>query len=61
MNGELVEAGSLHRRPGLASTLETLARDGDRAFYGGDLGKEVVRELSILGSTITMQDLENYR
>lgn len=45
----------------LAKTLETLARDGERAFYKGPLGKSVVANLKLKGGLIFEQDLEQYQ
>jgi gamma-glutamyltranspeptidase / glutathione hydrolase len=49
--------GEIVRLPALASTLETLARDGFDAFYDGDLGERQARALSDVGALVTAADL----
>jgi gamma-glutamyltranspeptidase/glutathione hydrolase len=49
--------GEIVRLPALASTLETLARDGFDAFYEGDLGDRQARALADVGALITAADL----
>lgn len=49
--------GERVRLPALASTLETLARDGFDAFYEGDLGERQARMLADVGALITLGDL----
>jgi gamma-glutamyltranspeptidase/glutathione hydrolase len=46
--------------PALASTLETLVRDGFDAFYDGDLGARQARALGAAGSPITLDDLRSH-
>ena len=46
--------------PALASTLETLARDGFDAFYDGDLGERQAHALGAAGSPITLDDLRSH-
>ncbi len=43
--------------PALATTLETMARDGFDAFYDGDLGERQARALEAAGSPIRVEDL----
>lgn len=40
--GELPEVGSTMRNPDLADTYRQIARQGTRAFYGGDIGADLV-------------------
>jgi gamma-glutamyltranspeptidase len=49
--------GEIVRLPALASTLETLARDGFDAFYEGDLGERQARTLADVGALVTAADL----
>ena len=56
--------GESYRRPGLAASLERLARagpDGDKLFYNGPLGQQLVADLAEMGGILTMQDLNYYR
>jgi gamma-glutamyltranspeptidase/glutathione hydrolase len=50
-------AGALLRQPGLARTLEGLARDGGRAFYEGDLASWIGRACEEAGSPLRAEDL----
>jgi gamma-glutamyltranspeptidase/glutathione hydrolase len=50
-------AGALLRQPGLTRTLETLARDGGRAFYEGDLASWVGRACEEAGGPLRAEDL----
>ena len=50
--------GENYTRPGLAGTLERLARagpDGDKLFYNGQLGQALVTDLADRGGILTMQ------
>ena len=51
------QPGELVRLPALATTLETLAREGFDAFYDGDLGERQARALGAAGSPIRVEDL----
>jgi gamma-glutamyltranspeptidase len=52
--------GERVRLPALATTLETLARDGFDAFYDGDLGERQASGLAAAGSGITAADLRDH-
>jgi gamma-glutamyltranspeptidase/glutathione hydrolase len=45
----------------LASSLETIARDGARALYGGDVGAALVKDLREKGGCIALADLKAYK
>lgn len=45
----------------LPTTLRQLADEGPASFYGGPLGESIARDLSMLGSRITLDDLCDYR
>ena len=50
--------GENYTRPGLAATLERLAKagpDGDKLFYNGPLGQALVADLADLGGILSMQ------
>src|SRR5207247_2358855 len=44
-----------------AGSLEALAEQGPDAFYGGDLGRAILRHLAETGGAITAADLAAYR
>jgi gamma-glutamyltranspeptidase len=52
--------GERVRLPALAATLETLARDGFDAYYGGHIGDRQARFLDDIGSAITRADLSGH-
>ena len=52
--------GERVRLPALASTLETIAREGFEAFYDGDLGERQARALATAGSPIRVEDLHEH-
>jgi gamma-glutamyltranspeptidase / glutathione hydrolase len=62
-SGEPLEADDVFRNPEYAKTLERIAHDGPRAFYGGALGRALVDETheEPLPGTMTLQDLASYR
>jgi gamma-glutamyltranspeptidase/glutathione hydrolase len=59
--GPMLVAGDHFAQPELADTFELLAREGDEAFYRGDLAAEIVRWSEAEGGLITRADLEHYQ
>ena len=60
-HGRPWRSGERVRLPALATTLETLARDGFDSFYEGDLGDRQARGLGAAGSPIATEDLREHR
>lgn len=60
-DGELLEAGETVRVPGLASSLEAIAREGTETFYRGEMGGRIVDHVRAGGGTLTREDLAAYR
>ncbi len=60
-DGSPLSAGQTWRQPELAATLETIAREGGRAFYQGKLAEAIAKGVHELGGLWTTQDLERYR
>ncbi|HEX7346250.1 MAG TPA: gamma-glutamyltransferase family protein [Candidatus Limnocylindrales bacterium] len=58
--GRAWRPGDRVRLPALASTLETLVRDGFDAFYDGDLAARQAAALEGVGSPITLDDLRSH-
>ncbi|MCH8237121.1 MAG: gamma-glutamyltransferase [Proteobacteria bacterium] len=54
--GKPPKAGSLHRQPQLAATLEKIASDGRDAFYTGAVAEDMVGLLKGLGGAHTLDD-----
>ena len=55
--GRVPDAGSLHRQPDLARTLETIAAKGADGFYQGAVAEDIVEKLNALGGLHTMDDM----
>jgi gamma-glutamyltranspeptidase/glutathione hydrolase len=49
------------RQPELAATLERIARDGTRGFYGGETARLIVAQMARGHGLVTAQDLAAYR
>ncbi len=63
-NGEPKPVGQLLANPKLAQVLRTLASQGAKGFYEGDIAKDIVaavRNHPIKAGTLTETDLANYR
>jgi gamma-glutamyltranspeptidase/glutathione hydrolase len=45
----------------LASTLETISREGARALYGGDIGAAIAKDVRAKGGSLSLADLASYR
>lgn len=61
VTNQLKPKGTLIYRPALAKTLETISEQGADAFYFGDIGRSVIRDLETRGGIITEDDLANYK
>ena len=59
--GQRLVAGERIVMPDLAGTLETLAEQGAKAVYGGELGRRIVRHVRAGGGELTADDLAAYR
>ncbi|NXA38043.1 GGT5 hydrolase, partial [Eudromia elegans] len=57
----LLQLGETFRWPALQRTLSTLAGSGASAFYGGPLGRALVQDLRRAGSSISLEDLKEYK
>ncbi len=58
--GTTLQEGEVLYQPGLAATLEALAREGDRLFYEGEIAADI-DEFCSHGGLVTRQDLAAYR
>ncbi len=54
------EPGTVLPLTALAETLETLAKDGPDALYGGTIGQKLIADLQAGGSFMTLDDLAAY-
>uniref|UniRef100_H2YEV7 Glutathione hydrolase n=1 Tax=Ciona savignyi TaxID=51511 RepID=H2YEV7_CIOSA len=62
-DGSLKKAGDLIRRPLLAQTMRTIAKEGVSAFYNGSLTDKIINDLNegFGDNIITAEDLWNYK
>ncbi|UXI67482.1 gamma-glutamyltransferase [Tahibacter amnicola] len=58
--GQLPTAGWVLKNPDLASTLERIARDGNKGFYEGEPAQRLVDGVKKAGGTWTLEDLKTY-
>lgn len=59
--GKAVAVGFLVRQPQLALTLRRMSEQGRKAFYGGDIARNMVEAVRAGGGLWELPDLENYR
>lgn len=60
-DGGLLGEGDVLRLPELADALEVLAREGERLFYEGEMGRALIRDCAAGGGHLGMDDLRDYR
>jgi gamma-glutamyltranspeptidase/glutathione hydrolase/leukotriene-C4 hydrolase len=60
LNNEIYKVNSIIKRPKLAKTLDIIARDGESAFYNGQLTDTIVEEIQSNGGIINKSDLQSY-
>lgn len=54
------QEGDLLKNPHLARTLETLANEGQSAFYEGRIAEQIVSDLEQNGGSLSLEDLKTY-
>ncbi len=59
-DGRPIRAGENQRIPGLAASLEQIAREGPRAMHDGDLARRLSDSVRSRGGWITPEDLSRY-
>ena len=59
--GDVWQTGDVYTRENLAKTLEKIAKEGDKAFYEGEIAKNLVKDLQSLGGILTEDDLRDYK
>lgn len=59
--GELLRAGDRFRAPELADLLESMAIEGDRLFYEGEVARRLTQACDTEGGHLTLEDLAHYR
>jgi gamma-glutamyltranspeptidase/glutathione hydrolase len=58
--GKPPAAGTLLKQPGLAKTLETLAKDGRDTFYRGEIGQQIAAHVQELGGRLAIDDMRDH-
>ncbi|MGA2343814.1 MAG: gamma-glutamyltransferase, partial [Steroidobacteraceae bacterium] len=60
-SGAVPELGALIKQPDLAETLEAMAKQGAKGFYGGRVAQDLVNGVRAGGGIWTLEDLAAYR
>src|SRR5262249_60965371 len=60
-DGVVLGAGQSLIQADLAASLDTIARDGPRAFYQGQIAEKIVAAVRGAGGLMTLDDLKAYR
>jgi gamma-glutamyltranspeptidase/glutathione hydrolase len=60
-DGSALQVGDVLRQPGIAHTLELVAREGSRGFYEGTVADAIVNAVHAAGGALTHADLRGYR
>ncbi|KAF9212163.1 hypothetical protein BGZ59_007145 [Podila verticillata] len=59
--GEALREGQWIKREALADTLESIAKNGAKAFYEGPIAQSMVDHVQTHGGILTMKDMKNYK
>jgi len=60
-NGQPLQAGDIHRQPGLAKALREIGNDGADGFYKGAVAEDLVRSLRRAGGLQTLDDFSKIK
>lgn len=60
-DGSVIPQGKLFKQAELADSLSLIAREGQSAFYQGEIAKQIVVEMQRNNGLITLDDLRAYR
>ena len=60
-DGTALSRGDRLVQTDLASVLEAIGRDGERAFYEGPVAEKIVASIRAAGGRMTVEDLKSYR
>lgn len=59
-NGKLLKVGDICYNKKLAETLRIISKYGPKAFYGGSIGLNLVRDVKEAGGILSIEDLKRY-
>ena len=54
------EVGSTLKNPDLANTLRKIMKNGEKAFYEGEIAEAIVKSAQDAGGPLTMEDMKDY-
>jgi len=60
-NGKPYNVGDLLKNPDLAKTMEKIVKDGEKAFYEGEVAEAIVKATVAAKGKMTLEDLKNYK
>ena len=60
-NGKVYQDGDILIQKDLAKTLRILQKEGESAFYEGEIAKAIVNDIQAGGGILTLDDLKNYK
>lgn len=60
-NGEVYQDGDILIQKDLAKTLRILQKEGEKAFYEGEIAKAMVHDIQAGGGILTLKDLKDYK
>lgn len=60
-NKTVLSIGDVLKFPKLAETMETIAKQGAKAFYTGKIGHDLIQDIKAAGGTLTMEDLKSFQ
>ena len=61
LDGSCLQEGEIVQIPELANSLRIIAEQGSDAFYTGEIGQRIAREVQAHGGLLTAADLQAYR
>lgn len=60
-DGNILEIGSMLKRPKLARTYEKIAKYGAKVFYQGEMAEQIVNDVKEAGGIMTLEDLQKFQ
>jgi len=61
INGDVPPVGHIIKQPDLARTIESIASEGNKGFYQGEVAKKLVKGVRDAGGLWTMDDMKAYK